>query len=157
MIELRSDIDPTGLYPSQVSALQQLQTWWNSTEHEAVIEGFAGTGKTYLVKYFLKHVVNKSYIVTAPTHTALQVLERNTQVKGMTFQKLHGLKPNTELSTFDINNLNFESIGTIKLANYSLVIADESSMINSSLFKLTRARAEEYNVKILYLGKTYYC
>ena len=117
MIELRSDIDPTGLYPSQVSALQQLQTWWNSTEHEAVIEGFAGTGKTYLVKYFLQHVVNKSYIVTAPTHTALQVLERNTQVKGMTFQKLHGLKPNTELSTFDINNLNFESIGTIKLAN----------------------------------------
>lgn len=153
MLKLMSDKDSTGLYPSQIEALKQLNDWWNSPEKECTIEGFAGTGKTYLVKYFLKHVVNKSYIVTAPTHTALGVLEDSIGIKGMTFQKLHGLRPNTELSTFDINNLAFESIGAIKMANYSLVIADEASMINSSLFKLNRERAKEYNVKVLYLGK----
>ena len=155
MIKLKDDVDSSGLYKSQVNALNQLSDWWASQDLECVIKGFAGTGKTYLIKYFLDHVVNKTYTITAPTHKALTVLESSVGVKGMTLQSLHGLKPNTELSTFDIDNLSFESIGTIKIQNYSLIVIDEGSMIPKGLFQLNRQRALAFNVKILYLGDNY--
>lgn len=154
-MQLDKDRDSTGLYKSQVRALENLAAWWNSPDKECVISGFAGTGKTYLVKYFLSHIVNKTYVVTTPTHKALRVIENQIGARGLTLQSLHGLKPNVELSTFDIDNLSFDSIGTIKMQNYSLIIIDEASMINKHLFELNRHRANEYNVKILYLGDPY--
>jgi len=154
-MNLNKEKDSTGLYKSQVLALNKLSDWWNSSDKECVISGFAGTGKTYLIKYFLTNIVNKTYIVTAPTHKALRVIENQIGSKGLTLQSLHGLKPNVELSTFDIDNLNFDSIGTTKIQNYSLVIIDEASMINKDLFELNRHRSKEYNVKILYLGDPY--
>ena len=41
------------LYESQYKGLQQLSDWWNSNELEATLKGYAGTGKTYLLKYFI--------------------------------------------------------------------------------------------------------
>ena len=155
MIELNNDKDSTGLYKSQTIALQKLSDWWNSKDLECLVKGFAGTGKTYLVKYFLSNIVNKTYTITAPTHKALTVLEKHIDKKGMTLQSLHGLRPNTELSTFDINRLEFESIGSIKIQNYSLIIIDEGSMIPAGLYELNRQRAKAFNVKILYLGDQY--
>ena len=154
-ISLNSEIDSTGLYSSQIEALKVLAQWWNSPEKEAVIEGFAGTGKTFLIKHFLNNFVKKTFCVTTPTHKALSVIEEQIGAKGLTLQSLHGLRPNTEISTFDINKLEFESLGAIKMRNYSLIIIDEASMINSSLFNLTRLRSKEYNVKVLYLGDRY--
>jgi len=147
--------DASGLYASQLSALQQLSEWWSSTEREATLQGFAGTGKTFLVRYFIEQVVNKSFVVTAPTHKALRVIEEHLGSKGLTLQSLHGLKPNTELSTFDINNLSFDTLGKPKIQHYSLVIIDEASMINKSLRDLNLQRAKEYGVKILYIGDSY--
>lgn len=141
-----------GLKPSQVKGLEQLAAWWNSNELEATLKGHAGTGKTFLLKSFINNVVNKAYTITAPTHKALRVLEDNINVKGKTLQSLHGLKPDVDLVSFDIDNLNFNAIGLPKIQNYNLIIIDESSMINSDLFKLNRDRAKEYNVKILYVG-----
>jgi ATP-dependent exoDNAse (exonuclease V) alpha subunit len=141
-----------GLYSSQLVGLQALSDWWNSNELECTLKGYAGTGKTYLLKTFLKHVVNKTYTITAPTHKALSVMEQHLGIKGMTLQALHGLKPNVELADFDINNLKFMSIGRPKMDAYSLIIIDESSMINNDLFILTRERAIEKNIKILYVG-----
>lgn len=153
-IEL-SNRDTSGLYKSQIKALEQLQVWWNSSELEATLEGFAGTGKTYLIQYFIENVVNKSFTITAPTHKALRVLEKYVGMKGLTLQSLHGLKPNTELAGYDIDNLKFDAIGLPKMGNYSLVIIDESSMISKGLFALNRQRMKDYNVKVLYIGDPY--
>jgi len=144
--------DSFGLYKSQQLAAKQLEAWWRSTELEATLKGFAGTGKTFLMKYFIEHIVDKSFTITAPTHKALTVLQKHIGIKGLTLQSLHGLKPNTELSTFDIDSLSFDTIGNPKMRNYSLIIIDESSMINTSLFELNRERMKEYGVKVLYVG-----
>lgn len=141
------------LYPSQQRAIEQLTNWYhNSKELEATLCGYAGTGKTHLLKYFIEHVVNKSYTITAPTHKALRVLEANVGRKGMTLHSLHGLKPNIDLQNFDIENPQFDPLNPSKIQNYNLVIIDECSMINKDLFQLNHSRAKEYNVKILYVG-----
>ena len=78
------------LYPSQVTAMSKLIDWWNSPLKEATLSGYAGTGKTYLLKTFIANVVNKSYCITAPTHRALRVAEEDIGVKGKTLQTLQG-------------------------------------------------------------------
>jgi len=144
--------NPHGLYESQAKALQELQNWWNSPTIEWTLKGFAGTGKTFLLKKFIEVVVNKTFTITAPTHKALRVMEQHLGIKGTTLQSLHGLKPDVDMVGFDIDNLQFNTIGHPKMDNYSLVIIDESSMINTPLFKLNRERATQQNVKILYVG-----
>ena len=141
-----------GLHKSQAEGLQALSEWWNSNELECTLRGYAGTGKTFLLKTFIKTVVNKTFTITAPTHKALDVMEQHLGVKGLTLQSLHGLKPNVEMADFDIDNLQFMSIGRPKMDSYSLIIIDESSMINTDLFELNRMRATEKNIKILYVG-----
>ena len=141
-----------GLHESQARGLQALSDWWNSNELECTLRGYAGTGKTFLLKTFIKTVVNKTFIITAPTHKALTVMEQHLGIKGMTFQALHGLKPNVEMADFDINNLQFMSIGRPKMQNYTLMMVDESSMVNSHLYDLTLERCKEYNIKVLWIG-----
>lgn len=144
--------NPHGLYESQAKALQELQNWWNSDIIEWTLEGFAGTGKTFLIKKFIEVVVNKTFAITAPTHKALSVMEKHLGIKGTTLQSLHGLKPDVDMVGFDIDNLKFNAIGRPKMDNYSLVIIDESSMINTPLFNLNRERATQGRIKILYIG-----
>ena len=64
----------SNLYPSQQRALNQLSDWYNSEELECTLCGYAGTGKTYILRYFLDNIVDKSFTITAPTHKALRVL-----------------------------------------------------------------------------------
>lgn len=140
------------LYPSQQKAIDQLNDWYHSKELECTLSGFAGSGKTYILKYFLEYIVDKSFTITAPTHKALRVLENQVGRKGMTLHSLHGLKPNIDLSNFDIENPQFDPLNPSKIQNYNLVVIDECSMINKDLFQLNHNKATEYNVKILYVG-----
>lgn len=140
------------LYPSQREALEKLSDWYNSKELEATVEGYAGTGKTFILRYFIQHIVNKTFTITAPTHKALRVLEAQIGRKGMTLHSLHGLRPNIDLQSFDIENPQFDPLNPSKIQNYNLIIIDECSMINKDLFILNRERAKQFNVKILYVG-----
>ena len=60
----------SNLYPSQQQALDRLSDWYNSNELECTLCGYAGTGKTYILRYFLDNIVDKSFTITAPTHKA---------------------------------------------------------------------------------------
>lgn len=145
----------SNLSESQNRALDALAKWYNSDELECLLEGFAGTGKTYLVNIFLKEIVNKIHCITAPTHKALRVLEARVNKKGLTLQSLHGLKPNMDLANFNIQHPQFDPLAMPKIQNYSLVVIDEASMINKDLFQLNRDKALQHRVKILYLGDRY--
>ena len=142
----------TDLYPSQKIALEKLSDWYNSKELECTLKGFAGTGKTFILRYFLQHVIDKAYTITAPTHKALRVLEAQIGRKGMTLHSLHGLKPNIDLQNFDIERPQFDALNPCKIQNYNLIVIDECSMINKDLFLLNHNRAKEFNTKILYVG-----
>jgi hypothetical protein len=138
---------------SQEQALDALTDWYNNPDEICfTLKGRAGTGKTYILKYFLNDIVKQSVCVTAPTHKAVRQVERSTGRKGKTLQSLHGLRPNINLEDFDLDNVKFDTLGVPTINNYKLVVIDECSMINQSLHALNYKRAKDLNVKILYVG-----
>ncbi len=140
------------LYPQQREAFKWIESFIaDPFQHEATLSGYAGTGKTHLLATLVKYM-RGAYCITTPVHKALRILEKTVNRKGLTFHSLHGLRPNVDLSTFDLNNPQFDTIAEPKAKHYKLIICDECSMINSSLYKLNLSRAIHYKYKILYLG-----
>jgi len=142
------------LNKGQQIGLEKLLLWAeddNPKNNVFTLVGAAGTGKTTLLKEFLKQYDGR-VAITAPTHKAVAVASNILQKRGVTLHSLHGLRPNVNLITFNLNNKIFDPLGETKIDNYSLVIIDECSMINSSLFKLNKERAELFDVKILFVG-----
>ena len=138
---------------SQPQAYDALKKWYNDeTSLTFTLKGYAGTGKTYLLKHFLDTVVKKTVCVTAPTHKAVKVVERATGKQGKTLQSLHGLRPNVNLDNFNTNNIRFDTIGTEYMRNYAIVIIDECGQIGKSLYDLNKERSLRYKTKILYVG-----
>lgn len=137
----------------QDQVLDKLTTWFNDPKQLiATLEGYAGTGKTYLSKYFLNNVVKKGACITAPTHKALHVLEKATDRKGKTLHSLLGLRLNTNLDTFNIDNIKFDLLGTEYIKDFIIINSDECSQISTPLFKLLVERSRFYNTKILFMG-----
>lgn len=152
MIIEKNRINPPGFGEQQVEALNRLHKFINSKELEFTLSGYAGTGKTYLLKYFINHVCNVSVCPTAPTHKAVRVIEKVLNRKGKTLQSLHGLRPNLDIANFNISNPQFDPRGIDYIKNYKLVIIDEASMITNDIYELNLRRAKEYGTKILYVG-----
>lgn len=123
----------------------------NSDEVEATLSGSAGTGKTFLLQFLLKHIKG-SFCITAPVHKALRVLEETVGRKGKTFHSLHGLRPNVDLASFDLNNPQFDPMVEPDAKYYKLIVCDECSQINKSLYTLNLDRAKQYGYKVLYIG-----
>jgi exodeoxyribonuclease-5 len=152
MIDAKA-LDADGLYPQQRQAVDAMTKWLNSDSLEFTLSGYAGTGKTFVTSVFLKTAGRSAnYCVTAPTHKALRVVERQLNAKGKTLHALHGLRLNVDLLNFDIENPQFDPRGTPHIQNYKLIVADEASMINSGLFELNRRASKEYNTKLLLCG-----
>jgi len=138
---------------SQPEAYEKLKAWYNDEKNLCfTLKGYAGTGKTHLLKYFLDNVVRKTVCVTAPTHKAVKVVERATGKQGRTLQSLHGLRPNVNLDNFNTNNIRFDTIGTEYMRNYALIVIDECGQIGSALYELNKERSMRYNTKIIYIG-----
>ncbi len=145
-------IMPPGFGRQQTDAINWLSKFMASDKLEAGLFGYAGTGKTYLLKYFINHVCNVPVCPTAPTHKAVRVIEKVLNRKGKTLQSLHGLRPNLDLANFNISNPQFDPRGQPYIGAYKLVIIDEASMISNDIYDLNLQRAKQYNVKILYVG-----
>lgn len=144
---------PKNFTKDQKLALSFLEEFMNNpSKHIATLYGAAGTGKTYVLKYFIDNICKVSVCPTAPTHKAVRVIEQMVNRKAKTFHSLHGLRPNVELANFDIANPQFDALAEPKIKDYKLIIVDECSQINSSLQRLNEQRAKMYNCKILYVG-----
>jgi len=139
------------LTKDQKEGLKWLIDWVQSDKPTATLSGFAGTGKSTLIKEFLNKYRFR-VAVTAPTHKAVNVISKILNRTGRTLHSLHGLRPNVNLATFDINNVQFDPLGAITIGEYSLIVIDEASMINAGLYKLNEDRAKTFNTKILYVG-----
>lgn len=123
-----------------------------------LIEGYAGTGKTYLVsrilESYLKKQWNKRVAFTATTNKAVKVAYRSSEyfhpnLEYSTIHRLLGLK---ELIRPD-GTLDFvpdyDNPATIQFC--SLVIIDESSMLNMKLFSYILPYALN-GVKVVFIG-----
>jgi exodeoxyribonuclease-5 len=118
------------------------------------LTGKAGTGKTTLIDFFLKEcgLNNNEIIVTAPTHAAKKVVAKKSNRKAETIQKLLGLRLDTDVEKFDPEKAVFSQQADPEMRNYKLVVIDESSMINSELYKLIVKEAKQWQTKVLFTG-----
>ncbi len=121
----------------------------------AVLVGFAGTGKSTVMDTIIRGIKGKQVVVSAPTHTAKEVIAGMTKQTAETIQALLGLRPNVDLAEFNPNKPQFAVIAKEKINKYDVLIIDESSMINKHMFNLITEKAIEYKVKVIFMGDKY--
>ena len=68
------------LQEDQIIVFNKLLEFLNNNKNEILINSSAGTGKTFLITYFIKHIIlnntiDKNISVCTPTHTSLQELK----------------------------------------------------------------------------------
>lgn len=139
----------------QVNAINSLKRFLNDKEVAFLVSGYAGTGKTTIMKIFIEYLksINKPYCLCAPTHKAKLVLEGATGGDAITLHKLLSLTPNIEILELDFNSLQFVTRGKKNgIPNNGVVICDEASMINDGLFTLLCQRCADIKTKIVFLG-----
>lgn len=134
----------------QQNSLNVLKEWFYSGKTTATLVGAAGTGKTFLSKYFLD-LVKPTCTVSAPTHKARFVIQRTTGRKSETIQSILGLRPEFNIDHFDINNPSFTLAGKVKIQG-ELLLIDEASMLNKDLLKYLKQLSQDFDFKILFIG-----
>lgn len=148
------------LNPDQAAAIDLIQAWLKdrgptgSVGHSPffVLEGYAGTGKTFAVQELVERLKARM-VFTAPTNKATKVL-RDTLTRP-------NYKPECR-TIFSLLGLKLEANGEIKelsapedpldLTEFACVVVDESSMVNATLMQHINSTAFGQNVKFLFLG-----
>ena len=120
------------------------------------LSGFAGTGKSTMMNLVLQGLQRSVKVaVSAPTHTAKEVIAGFTKKNAETIQALLGLRPNTDIEDFNPNKPVFDVKADERIQNYNLIVIDESSMLNKAMFKLIKKKAIQHRVKIIFMGDMY--
>ena len=107
---INSNKEKLELGEEQVNALQKLEEFVSNKEDCITLSGFAGTGKTSILKEFIGYLDDEElpYILAAPTHRAKLVLEALTDAKKTyTLHQLLSLSPNIEIFELDYRDLLF--------------------------------------------------
>ena len=140
------------LTTSQQTAFEALKAFANGRTSNAlaVLEGFAGTGKTTIVGELLNALQGLRVAVMAPTNKAVAVLREKTgSAQGVEFGSLHSflglrLKENEDGSQSCLAE------GACSLHEYDLAVVDEASMVSENLFEsILRFKR---GCKILFVG-----
>ena len=127
-----------------------------SEDYFITLAGYAGTGKTTIMNHIIKQIKSrKKIVVSAPTHTAKEVIGEITKQNAETIQALLGLRPNTELEGFNPNKPVFDVRAEERIQFYDVVIIDEASMLNTEAVKLIQDKAIAHRTKIIFMGDKY--
>jgi ATP-dependent exoDNAse (exonuclease V) alpha subunit len=119
--------------------------------------GFAGTGKTTIVKIFLEILKKANFrdhqiVLTAPTHRAKNVLEELSGKEAFTIHSVLSLSPNIDIEKLDMDNLEFDPKSEPTVPYKGVLIVDESSMVNDTLFELITDFSQQNLCKVIFLG-----
>jgi len=101
----------------------------------AVLSAPAGSGKTYLVAALVEDLLRRRLrvVVSAPTNKAVGVIsERVPDAEAMTVHALLGLR----LTKQEHGSYRLEREGDPKTSRFDVVVVDEASMVDASLFDL---------------------
>lgn len=158
------------LNEGQTNAFHAIADFCNGVlEADAVVlKGYAGTGKTYLVKRVLEYLVRSfpghKVAITAPTNKAVHVLARNSPYsdKSAIFEDyadsnhtivyctVHRLLNKKEVITDSGKQLFVADKLSVKIKEYSFLIVDEVSMLDDGLFEEIMVHHED--LKIIFMG-----
>ena len=140
------------LTEDQTAALEYIDSFLNSECRQMVLCGPAGTGKTSLVNVLLDELdkENVSYVCTAPTNKAVEVIAKRTNRQfDRTIYSLCGLK----LVDLDDREPYLERDGESHLGEYDVIIIDEASMTGTELLRCIEGDCVEFSyIKIIYVG-----
>lgn len=154
-LEVKLDFE---LNDQQKSALKELEAFVNGDDTSITLSGYAGTGKTTIMGIFneyLKRRIQADIIFSAPTHRANAVTRQKTpNAKVVTLQSLLGLRPDFDIAedVFDLHKLKFEQVADVKIEAASIVIVDEASMIQDSLYDFLLEQIAAKGAQIIFMG-----
>ena len=141
----------------------------DGTEDAFILKGYAGTGKTFLVKRIIEYITaiypKRSIAITAPTNKAVRVLQADApfvdgestildnvftvgKVKYSTIHKLLGLKEQVT----DSGNQLFKPDPKDKseLSKFKYLIVDEVSMLDDAL--CVEILKQNVGIKVIFMG-----
>lgn len=145
------------LTSDQENAKNQIEEWFfNTNDQIFVLSGYAGTGKTFLIDYVVKRVlqlkIGTEAVFVSPTGKAAANLARNGTLAGT----VHGLIYVRDEEAFDVDE-NGEIIPKKELSfikrnaideRIRLIVVDEASMINETVL----CDLLSFGVKCLFSG-----
>ncbi len=135
----------TTLTNSQTKALQILPRWYHGSNKIALLQGGAGTGKTYIVKYFLESLPNIKPLVLAPYNEAVKQLEINL---GQAYTLKTVCSALNFCMTAKEDQLVLEQVKEPDLSSYNLLIVDECSTLSAELLSII----EQLDIYVLFIG-----
>lgn len=152
--------DFTGLSGDQQNAAAAFCTWLSAPSDGApfVLEGYAGTGKTFLSMRFLAQAERAGlcWTVVAPTHKAVGVLRHHLALARLqptwypsTIHRLLRLKLKRER---DRERCEETGQTAQALENLGLVLVDEASMVDGSLLEITLRCAHPFRTRLVFVG-----
>ena len=146
------------LNDQQKFALWELEKFYNSDETVFSLQGYAGTGKTTIMKVFDKYL-NNSFskpLYVSPTHKANAVTRANNpEALVKTIHSLLGLSPDYDVlkDSFDLSKIKFSSqSGINNTVQGTIIIVDESSMLEDSLADHLVEEAKKNGNRIIFIG-----
>lgn len=152
---------PFSLNDQQKSALYELEKFIEDYGTEITLSGYAGTGKSTIIGIFSKwldHRIGRGNIVyTAPIHRANVITKQNNPNANVyTLSALFGFTPDTdeamERESLDLRELEFRSKNQVKYEPGQLIIIDEASMVQDSLYEYIQKIVAKDGVSVIYVG-----
>ena len=135
-------IEQSELTEQQKYAIEMSLFWWDKSPRQVLkIGGYAGTGKTTILKHILNLIPAKNPIVGAYTGKAVSVLRNKDVVNSETIHSLIYKLEGEDASGRPI-------FSKVKTFPHDLVIIDEASMVTGYI----DADLRSYGSKILYVG-----
>ena len=119
-----------------------------------LLDGYAGTGKTYLMNVVIHYVQSNSHrpvLVTAPTHKAVKVIRQHVK-EAVDFSTIHsalGLKEH--IDGYGKQKFIRDKFAPCNLYDYQFLIVDETSMLADELFSEIEIFVSQ-GLKVLFVG-----
>jgi hypothetical protein len=155
------------LSPSQQNVIDQFPAYLLNDDGAMTISGFAGSGKSFMVKYLADMGSKQQQLVklidpsipyrtmhfTATTNKAAIVLRSFLGREVSTIHRLLGLKVKNDYRT---GKSHLTDDNNCKDLTHSIVFIDEASMVNRELLNVVRSKAAKFkDCKLIYIGDRY--
>jgi hypothetical protein len=134
------------LTSDQSTAWTKLQAWLRTDHSVFVLRGYAGTGKSFLMKLLL--TLPHNFIFSAPTNKASQVLSEFIGQQVRTTYSVLGLRMTSE----DDKMVLTQSAKLPDLGESPILVIDEAGMINSELATLLKEACTDRGWRIVFVG-----
>ncbi len=126
------------------------------TDANFLLTGYAGTGKTAVTNIIIEYAQQSLVPIAASAITSRAVrVQREmygNRIDTGTLHSMLGLRPDISIEEFSAKNVQFSPQARPLISPGSILIVDESSMTNDSLYDFLISHSKEQNYRILFIG-----